>query len=84
MKNSNISISKVSLPQFDFSALESMDPLLCIYSSIIKEEGYIPMFDQEIPFRIQLAETESQTNDFPTAENLRVSILVQGNETTLQ
>lgn len=70
------SISKASLAQFDFTNLEDDDPILRKASSLNRVEGFVPIFDSEICFRIQLTEKESQGTEFPSSETLRVRILI--------
>jgi hypothetical protein len=65
---SNLSLSKSNLNNFDFSNLENNDPSF--------QEGYMPIYDQDIQFKIQLNDKNQENQDFPNTELLRVRIMV--------
>ncbi|KRX05983.1 hypothetical protein PPERSA_01061 [Pseudocohnilembus persalinus] len=56
--------------QFDFQALEEIDPSL--------EGGFSISYDREIPIELRLQDVNTQPQDVGTLESIRVKILIQG------
>ncbi len=70
------------LNQFDFQAIEEMDPSLGKFFmnhelTIIIADGHKLVYDREVPFELRIQDQEGGPQEVGTLEAVRVKVLVQ-------
>ena len=65
---------------FDFTAIDEMDPSLGTEIGIIDQsigEGHRVVYEREVPFELRINDNESGPQEVGTLEAIRVKLLVQ-------
>lgn len=70
--NNIMAASSVGLTQFDFSAIEAMDPSV--------QHGWRCIFDREVPLELRYQESRDGPQDVGTLEAIKVKVLVLGSD----
>jgi len=72
MEQQSVQSTQSFLENFDFTAIEEMDPSLA--------EGHRVCYDRECPFELRVQESSESAQQVGSLEALRVKVLVQGED----